>query len=80
MSSLPLLLGLDQRGTQTICPQSPRRSPERVVPDDISLVGYNNLPTVGDVSPSLTTVNYPGRDIGRIAGEMILALLGGRNR
>ncbi len=48
-----------------------------VVPDDIALAGYNNLPTVGHVSPSLTTVNYPSTDVGRIAGEMILSLLAG---
>lgn len=48
-----------------------------VVPDDVSLAGYNNLPTVGHVSPSLTTVNYPSMDVGRIAGEMILNLLAG---
>ncbi len=48
-----------------------------VIPDDISLAGYNNLPTVGHVSPSLTTVNYPSMDVGRIAGEMILNLLAG---
>ena len=47
------------------------------VPDDVSLAGYNNLPTVGHVSPSLTTVNYPSMDVGRIAGEMILNLLAG---
>lgn len=47
------------------------------VPDDLSLAGYNNLPTVGHVSPSLTTVNYPSMDVGRTAGEMILALLRG---
>lgn len=47
------------------------------VPDDLSLAGYNDLPMVGHISPSLTTVNYPGKDVGRLAGEMILRLLGG---
>ena len=50
-----------------------------VVPDDVSLAGYNNLPTVGHVSPSLTTVNYPSMDVGRLAGEMILNLLAGES-
>jgi len=47
------------------------------VPDDVSLAGYNDLPMVGHITPSLTTVNYPGMDVGRLAGEMILRLLGG---
>ncbi|MDH5505386.1 MAG: substrate-binding domain-containing protein, partial [Acidimicrobiia bacterium] len=50
-----------------------------VVPDDVSLTGYNNLPTVGHVSPGLTTVNYPSMDVGRLAGEMILNLLAGES-
>ncbi|MDH3194187.1 MAG: LacI family transcriptional regulator [Acidimicrobiia bacterium] len=50
-----------------------------VVPDDVSLAGYNNLPTVGHVSPGLTTVNYPSMDVGRLAGEMILNLLAGES-
>ena len=47
------------------------------VPADISLVGYNNLPTVEHISPGLTTVNYPSMDVGRLAGELILNLLAG---
>lgn len=47
------------------------------VPDDVSLAGYNDTPTVGHVTPSLTTVNYPGIDVGRLAGEMVLRILAG---
>lgn len=47
------------------------------VPDDISLVGYNDLPTVGHLQPPLTTVRYPSREVGERAGSMALALLAG---
>lgn len=47
------------------------------VPGDISLVGYNDLPLVGRLTPPLTTVKYPSLAVGRAAGELILELLGG---
>lgn len=47
------------------------------VPDDISLVGYNDLPMMDLVAPPLTTVRYPSAEIGRAAGEMVIALLDG---
>lgn len=47
------------------------------VPDDVSLVGYNDLPTVGHLQPPLTTVRYPSLDVGERAGSMALALLAG---
>jgi LacI family transcriptional regulator len=47
------------------------------VPDDISLVGYNDLPAMDLVDPPLTTVRYPSREIGRAAGELVIDLLGG---
>ena len=49
------------------------------VPVDLSLAGYNNLPTVEHISPGLTTVNYPSMEVGRLAGEMILSLLAGES-
>ncbi len=47
------------------------------VPDDVSLVGYNNLPLVGRLTPPLTTILYPSLEVGRAAGELIIELLGG---
>jgi LacI family transcriptional regulator len=47
------------------------------VPDDISLVGYNDLPMVGRLTPPLTTVRYPSLEVGRAAGDLIMELLGG---
>jgi len=47
------------------------------VPGAISLVGYNDLPMVGHLSPPLTTIRYPSLEVGKAAGEMILSLLAG---
>lgn len=47
------------------------------VPDDVSLVGYNDLPMMDLVAPPLTTVRYPSREIGRAAGQMVIQLLAG---
>lgn len=47
------------------------------VPEDISLMGYNDLPMMDLVAPPLTTVRYPSREIGRAAGEFVVEVLGG---
>jgi LacI family transcriptional regulator len=47
------------------------------VPGDISLVGYNDLPMVGRLTPPLTTIRYPSLEVGRAAGDLIIELLGG---
>ena len=47
------------------------------VPDDMSMVGYNDLPGMDLVAPPLTTVRYPSREIGRAAGELVVELLAG---
>jgi LacI family transcriptional regulator len=47
------------------------------VPEDVSLIGYNDLPLVGRLTPPLTTIRYPSLEVGRSAGELIIQLLGG---
>jgi LacI family transcriptional regulator len=47
------------------------------VPEDVSLVGYNDLPLVGRLTPPLTTIRYPSLEVGRSAGELVIQLLGG---
>lgn len=49
------------------------------VPDDMSLVGYNDLPMVGHLTPPLTTVRYPSLEVGQRAAKMIVQLLGGES-
>ncbi len=45
------------------------------VPEDISIVGYDNITESAIVSPALTTVDQPGREKGRIAADMLFRLV-----
>ncbi|UCG41167.1 MAG: LacI family DNA-binding transcriptional regulator [Acidimicrobiia bacterium] len=47
------------------------------VPEDISIVGYDDMPLAGYLSPPLTTVAFQGLEIGRLAGDMVQAQLRG---
>lgn len=45
------------------------------VPRDISVAGYNGTPLTGHLTPSLTTVKYPGWEVGQQAAEIALRLV-----
>jgi LacI family transcriptional regulator len=47
-------------------------------PEDISLIGYHDLPQVDRITPPLTTVRQPQDDLGRTAAEMTIGLLDGQ--
>jgi LacI family transcriptional regulator len=47
------------------------------VPDDISIVGFDDLPTSRFAVPPLSTVRHPAEEIGRCAAQAMLALLRG---
>jgi len=47
------------------------------VPDDVSLVGYNDMPLVDLLDPALTTVRIDQYLMGRRAAEVLLGLLDG---
>jgi len=49
------------------------------IPKDIAIVGFNNDPIGKIVEPSLTTINYPGKDIGQIAAQNLISHLKGLN-
>ncbi|MFF3499567.1 LacI family DNA-binding transcriptional regulator [Streptomyces sp. NPDC003247] len=42
------------------------------VPDDISVVGYNDIPLAEDFNPPLTTVRTPSEELGRAAVRLAL--------
>lgn len=48
------------------------------VPEDVSLVGFDDIPAAAEVRPSLTTVHQPLVDMGRHGAQLILALLNGQ--
>jgi len=47
------------------------------VPDDVSLVGFDDLPTAQYASPPLSTIHQPAYELGRLAATSMLQLLSG---
>jgi LacI family transcriptional regulator len=45
------------------------------IPDDISVVGFDNIPQSAMVYPPLTTVQQPLEQMGRVAAQMLLNIL-----
>jgi len=45
------------------------------VPDDVSVIGYDDIPLADYTVPRLTTVAQPARQIGRMAVEQLVARL-----
>ena len=45
------------------------------VPDDISVIGFDDIPQASMIRPALTTVNQPLEKMGRVATQMLLDLL-----
>jgi DNA-binding LacI/PurR family transcriptional regulator len=42
------------------------------IPEDIAVVGYDDIPLASHISPALTTVRQPTRDQGRAAAQFLL--------
>jgi DNA-binding LacI/PurR family transcriptional regulator len=49
------------------------------IPDDLSLVGYDNVDLAGILYPPLTTVHQPKHDIGTKGIELLLNLAADRD-
>lgn len=47
------------------------------VPEDVSVVGFDDLPYAALVTPALTTVRQPLLEMGRVATSMLLRLIAG---
>lgn len=45
------------------------------IPDDVSIMGFDDIPQAGQVHPPLTTVRQPLEQMGRTAAQMLLELL-----
>lgn len=50
----------------------------RRVPEDVALVGFDDLPLARFTNPPLTTVHLPVKDIARRAAEMLIQILNGQ--
>lgn len=47
------------------------------VPEEMSIVGFDDIELAGEITPGLTTVRVPSAEIGREAGRRLLARLAG---
>jgi len=47
------------------------------IPDDIALVGFDDVPLARYVDPPLTTVRLPAAELGHQAGQMLISLIQG---
>lgn len=61
MAAVSLMFELKKRGVH--------------IPDDIAIAGFNDTYLSRIVEPSLTTVEYPGDEMGRIAANSLLEIL-----
>jgi len=50
------------------------------IPEDIAVVGYDDIPEASYTSPSLTTVALPKRRLGATAMELLLKILAGEEK
>jgi LacI family transcriptional regulator len=48
------------------------------IPDDVCVAGFNNDPISRVVEPNLTTIHYPGREMGEIAAGTLINTLKGQ--
>jgi LacI family transcriptional regulator len=47
------------------------------IPDDLTVIGFDDSPLASRLCPSLTTMRQPIRDMGRIAAERVMAKIAG---
>lgn len=48
------------------------------LPEELALIGYNDIPMVAQLPVPLTTIRSPAREIGAVAVQVLLDLAGGR--
>jgi DNA-binding LacI/PurR family transcriptional regulator len=54
------------------------RSMGRRVPDDLTVVGYDNIPPAATFTPALTTIDQQAPELGRVAVRMLFEVLEGK--
>jgi LacI family transcriptional regulator len=45
------------------------------IPEDMSILGFDNIPQVANLHPRLTTVRQPLEQMGRVAAQMLMDIL-----
>ena len=49
----------------------------RRVPEDMAVVGFDDIPSAADFNPALTTVRQPSKEVGQVAAQILLKLIAG---
>ncbi|MCK4750900.1 MAG: LacI family DNA-binding transcriptional regulator [Bacteroidales bacterium] len=49
------------------------------VPEDVCVAGFNNVPITRVIDPNLTTVHYPGQEMGEVAASTLINKLDNSN-
>ncbi len=47
------------------------------IPHEMAVVGFDDIPTAADFTPSLTTVKQPGKKLGQVATQILFKLIAG---
>ena len=76
MNPLPDAAFITNDFSAAVCMQTLKEFGIRI-PEDVAIVGFNNDTISKIVEPQLTTINYPGVDIGEIAARNLIAHLKG---
>ncbi len=76
MDAMPDGLFITNDFEAVVCMQSLKRYGVRI-PEDVAIVGFNNDTICKVVDPQLTTINYPGKEIGEISARKLIDQLKG---
>ena len=84
--ALRLLLSREAPPTAVICGAEPfaygvlfeAQAQGIRVPKDLSVTGFDDIWLSAQITPSLTTVRTPRREMGRLAGRYLLSILAGK--
>jgi LacI family transcriptional regulator len=76
MQPLPDGVFITNDFSAAICMQTLKKNGIQI-PHDIAVVGFNNDPISTIIEPNLTTISYPGIDMGEIAARTIVGQLSG---
>jgi len=49
------------------------------IPDDMALIGFDDMPIAAFAKPGLTTIRQPHREMGEVACELLLSMIDPRN-
>jgi len=78
MKPLPDGLFVTNDFEAAVCMQELKRNGIKV-PEDIAVVGFNNDAISKIIDPQLSTINYPGKDMGEITAHYLINTLNGMN-